>query len=45
MCTLDQLDLDKEIARLKGGTGIRFVDEIRSLSMKKQPSTYVNGLG
>ena len=47
--SLDQLDLDKEIARrLKGGSisSNSVVDEIRRLFLlKKQPSTYVNGLG
>ena len=47
--SLDQLDLDKEIARrLKVGSisSNSVVDEIRRLFLlKKQPSTYVNGLG
>ena len=47
--SLDQLDLDEEIARrLKGGSisSNSVVDEIRRLFLlKKQPSTYVNGLG
>ena len=47
--SLDQLDLDKEVARrLKGGSisSNSVVDEIRRLFLlKKQPSTFVNGLG
>ena len=47
--SLSQLDLDKEIARrLKVGSisSNSVVDEIRRLFLlKKQPSTYVNGLG